>query len=64
MSNVAQVIQDKVERTIFTISPESTVLEAISLMADKGIGALVVTVEDKVVGILSERDYTRKVILM
>ena len=64
MSNVAQVIQDKVERTIFTISPEYTVLEAISLMADKGIGALVVTVEDKVVGILSERDYTRKVILM
>jgi CBS domain-containing protein len=64
MSNVAQVIQDKVEQTIFTIRPESTVLEAISLMADKGIGALVVTVQDKVVGILSERDYTRKVVLM
>ena len=64
MSNVAQVIQDKVERTIFTISPESTVLEAISLMADKGIGALVVTQQEKVVGILSERDYMRKVTLM
>ena len=64
MTNVAQVIQNKIEQNIFTISPESTVLEAISLMADKGIGALVVTDRDKVVGIFSERDYTRKIILM
>ncbi|MGE8561985.1 MAG: CBS domain-containing protein [Acinetobacter sp.] len=65
MTNVAQVILDKSEQTIFTISPEATVLEAISLMADKGIGAVVVTDQDKkVVGILSERDYTRKVMLM
>ena len=64
MTNVAQVIQNKIEQNIFTISPEATVLEAISLMADKGIGALVVTDQDKVVGILSERDYTRKVMLM
>lgn len=64
MTNVAQVIQNKIEQKIFTISPESTVLEAISLMADKGIGALVVTDQDKVVGIFSERDYTRKIILM
>ena len=64
MTNVAQVIQNKIEQNFFTISPESTVLEAISLMADKGIGALVVTDQDKVVGIFSERDYTRKIILM
>ena len=64
MTNVAQVLQDKIEQTIFTISPEATVLEAISLMANKGIGAVVVTDQDKVVGILSERDYTRKVMLM
>ncbi|MEJ2898971.1 CBS domain-containing protein [Acinetobacter sp. NS-4] len=64
MTNVAQVIQDKIEKTIFTISPESTVLEAISLMAAKSIGALVVTDQEKVVGILSERDYMRKVTLM
>ena len=64
MTNVAQVIQNKIEQNIFTISPESTVLEAISLMADKGIGALVVTQQEKVVGILSERDYMRKVTLM
>lgn len=64
MTNVAQVLQDKIEQTIFTISPEATVLEAISLMANKGIGAVVVTDQDKVVGILSERDYTRKIMLM
>ncbi|MFH7766479.1 CBS domain-containing protein [Acinetobacter sp. BSP-28] len=64
MTNVAQVIHDKIDKTIFTIRPESTVLEAISLMADKGIGALVVTDQEKVVGIFSERDYTRKVTLM
>ena len=64
MTNVAQVIHDKIDKTIFTINPESTVFEAISLMADKGIGALVVTDQEKVVGILSERDYMRKVTLM
>lgn len=64
MTNVAQVLQDKAEQSIFTITPESTVLEAITLMADKGIGAVVVTQQDKVVGILSERDYARKVMLM
>jgi CBS domain-containing protein len=64
MTKVAQVLQDKSEQAIFTIRPDSTVYEAIKLMADKGIGALVVTQNEQVVGILSERDYTRKVALM
>ena len=64
MTTVAQVLQDKPQHAIHTIAPDETVLKAISLMADKGIGALVVTYEDKVVGILSERDYTRKIALM
>jgi len=64
MTKVAQVLQDKSEQTIFTIRPDSTVFEAITLMADKGIGALVVTEDERVVGIVSERDYTRKVALM
>lgn len=63
MTIVAQVIKNKAEQDIFTISPEATVLEAIKIMADKGIGALVVAEGEKVVGILSERDYTRKVTL-
>lgn len=41
MTNVAQVIQDKAEQAIYTVSPDATVLEAISIMAEKGIGALV-----------------------
>jgi len=47
----------------WTISPEAPVLDAIQLMADKNVGALLVTQNDKLVGILSERDYTRKVVL-
>ena len=64
MTNFAQVIKDKPEQAIYTVSPDATVLEAISIMAEKGIGALVVTQDNEVVGILSERDYTRKVALM
>lgn len=64
MSTVKQVLQSKPNQAIHTISPDATVLEAISLMAQKEIGALVVVEADKVVGILSERDYTRKIALM
>ena len=64
MTTVAQVIQNKLGQEIYTISPDSTVLQAITLMANIGIGAVVVTENDKVVGILSERDYTRKIALM
>lgn len=63
MITVAHILKDKPQVT-YTISPEATVLEAISSMADKGVGALVVTQQNKVVGIISERDYARKVALM
>jgi len=48
---------------VWCISPDSTVFEAIQMMADKNIGALLVTQNDKLIGILTERDYTRKVAL-
>jgi CBS domain-containing protein len=48
---------------VWFISPEATVFEAIQLMSDKNVGALLVTEADKLVGIISERDYTRKVVL-
>jgi len=48
---------------VWTISPESTVFDAIEMMAEKNIGALLVTEHNKLIGILSERDYTRKVAL-
>jgi len=49
--------------TIWTISPDATVFEAIQLMADKNIGALLVTKDGKLVGIITERDYMRSVAL-
>jgi len=48
---------------IWSVGPDATVYEAIELMAGKGVGALMVMAEDKPVGIVSERDYARKVIL-
>ena len=48
---------------VWSISPDLTVFDAIELLAEKNIGALLVTEGDKLVGILTERDYTRKVAL-
>jgi CBS domain-containing protein len=48
---------------IWSVAPEATVFEAIALMAHKNIGALLVMKGDKLAGIISERDYTRKVAL-
>ena len=48
---------------VFSIAPDATVFDAISLMAEKGIGAVLVFREGRLAGILSERDYTRRVIL-
>jgi CBS domain-containing protein len=50
-------------RAVWSISPESTVYEAIERMSENNIGALVVLSAEKLVGIISERDYARKVIL-
>jgi CBS domain-containing protein len=50
--------------TVWSVSPDSSVFEAISLMAEKNIGALPVLEGDRLVGMISERDYARKVILL
>jgi len=63
MANVADILKGKGPQ-VWTIPPQAKVIEALQLMADKGIGALVVVEEERVVGILSERDYARKVMLM
>lgn len=48
---------------IFSISPDATVYDAVALMADKNVGALLVVQDGTLVGLVSERDYTRKVML-
>ncbi len=63
MRTVAQMLRTKPNQDIYTISPDATVLQALQLMEEKNIGALIVTEGDQVVGILSERDYTRKMVL-
>lgn len=65
MTSVAQLLKTKQNNTgVFTIGADDSVYEAIRLMAEKGIGALVVTDGDSIAGIITERDYARKVVLM
>lgn len=62
MANVAQLLGRK-PQGLYSVAPEAPVLEAIRLMAEHSIGALLVMQGDKLAGIVSERDYARKVIL-
>jgi CBS domain-containing protein len=59
---VASILKNKGCR-IWSIDPEATIFDAIAMMAEKAIGALLVVSEGKLAGIVSERDYARKVIL-
>jgi len=61
-TTVDEILQRK-GRAVWVISPKATVMEALKLMAEKHIGALVVVEDEQVVGILSERDYARKIAL-
>ncbi|MFQ5989434.1 MAG: CBS domain-containing protein [Candidatus Methylomirabilales bacterium] len=62
MKSVKHILQDK-GHNIWHTTPDTLVYDALKLMAEKGVGSLLVLDEGKLVGIISERDYARKVIL-
>ncbi len=64
MKKVKDILIEKINAETHKIAPDATVWDAIKLMTDKSVGALLVTDADKLVGIISERDYMRKVALM
>ena len=63
MSTVAQVLEKK-QGSLLSVTPETTVYDALKLMAEREVGAVVVLEGKHLAGILSERDYARKVILL
>lgn len=62
MSTVRDILKNKGD-AVFSISPSATVLDALQVMADKGCGAILVVKDDQLLGIFSERDYARRVVL-
>jgi CBS domain-containing protein len=64
MKSVAHILKSKADQRVYSIAPAASVLDAVKLMAEKNIGALVVMEGEKIVGIITERDYARKIVLM
>lgn len=62
MKTVKEILENK-ENQIWSVTPETTVFDTLKLMAEKKIGAVLVIKDSNVVGIMSERDYARKVVL-
>src|SRR5262249_926514 len=60
--NISVILNQK-GREVFSVSPDDTVCDAVSLLAEKNVGAVLVMDGERLVGLLSERDYTRKVML-
>jgi CBS domain-containing protein len=63
MKTARQLLQEKSRQAIFSVPPNSTVYQALQLMAEKDIGAVLVMEGEQLLGIFSERDYARKVVL-
>ena len=63
VSGTIESILNRKNNEVWSVSPDATVYDAIAMMAEKNVGALLVVENDQLVGIISERDYTRKVML-
>lgn len=63
MKTAAQLIQEKSNKEIISIAPDRPVIDALIILAEYKIGALIVMKNEKMIGIISERDYAREVIL-
>jgi CBS domain-containing protein len=63
MQTVADILRSKPDPTVYTIAPDAMVYDAIELMNERHIGALVVRRGDEIVGIVTERDFTQKMVL-
>jgi CBS domain-containing protein len=64
MTTVAQILKSKRDKTVYTIAPTASVLEAVRLMAEKNIGGLLVLEGGNVVGVVTERDLVRKAFVL
>jgi CBS domain-containing protein len=64
MKTVAEILKAKGDEAVHTIEHTASVLDAVKLMAQKNIGALLVLEQGRIVGMITERDYARKVVLM
>ncbi|SEJ89603.1 CBS domain-containing protein [Achromobacter sp. NFACC18-2] len=63
MKTVAELLREKANHAVVTVSPDSSVFDAVKTMADRSIGAVVVVEGEVVLGMLTERDYARKIVL-
>jgi len=64
MKSVAQVLKSKPRQTVEAVAPSTSVYEAVKLMAEKNVGALLVLEGERIAGIVTERDYARKIVLL
>ena len=63
MKTVAELLRSKPDHNVFTVPPTASVYDAVKLMAEKNIGALLIKDGEQLLGIFTERDYARKIVL-
>lgn len=64
MKYVANILKSKADPGVYAIAPTASMFEALQLMAEKNIGSLIVKDGEAIVGIVTERDYARKIVLL